>query len=270
MIKQVLVPTDFSENARRAFYYAIPLALHTGAEIVLLHCYDEFSSPGAFAEVQSYLRRDATEQLNTWIQEAEPLLLGKVRVEAQLSAGESVDGIVGAAAHCDLIVMGTQGLGAWERLFTGSVTNGVVRAAEKPVLVVPPTFSGRNLTHVVLALDGRGTPGIRQVLQPLQELLQVFSAKLQVFHLEKDVDHQGLNDNLSALWEGLTYSLHVDLGEQSFLDSIRAFISEEKADLLCLIHRPRSLFAELFQPSATEKVLFHSDIPLLILKASQE
>ena len=36
-MKRILVPTDFSESAENALYYAIEMAKHEKAEIFLLH-----------------------------------------------------------------------------------------------------------------------------------------------------------------------------------------------------------------------------------------
>jgi nucleotide-binding universal stress UspA family protein len=36
-LRRILVPIDFSKNARRALRYAIPLAAQFGAHITLLH-----------------------------------------------------------------------------------------------------------------------------------------------------------------------------------------------------------------------------------------
>ena len=39
-IKKILVPLDFSECSRHAFYYALDMASAGGAELILLHVID--------------------------------------------------------------------------------------------------------------------------------------------------------------------------------------------------------------------------------------
>jgi nucleotide-binding universal stress UspA family protein len=56
-----------------------------------------------------------------------------------LSEGEPVDAILGRASgdDVDMIVMGTHGRTGLSRLFVGSVAEGVLRRASRPVVVVP-------------------------------------------------------------------------------------------------------------------------------------
>ena len=57
-----------------------------------------------------------------------------------LGSGKPGEAIVAQAAenHANLIVMGSRGLNAVRRTFTGSVSDYVIHHAHIPVLVVPP------------------------------------------------------------------------------------------------------------------------------------
>ncbi|HTO12208.1 MAG TPA: universal stress protein, partial [Candidatus Binatia bacterium] len=60
------------------------------------------------------------------------------RVERTVTVGYPPDEIVraAAAAEVDLVVVGARGLGALKRLLLGSVSEGVLRNAERSVLIV--------------------------------------------------------------------------------------------------------------------------------------
>jgi nucleotide-binding universal stress UspA family protein len=66
--------------------------------------------------------------------------IGKRGVETRVEVlrGSAVEGILGAATGADLIVMPTHGRSGLKRLFLGSVTEEVLRAARVPVLIVRP------------------------------------------------------------------------------------------------------------------------------------
>ena len=70
-------------------------------------------------------------------------------VERQMLVGSPTDVLLGAAARPDvgLVVVGARGLGAVQRVLLGSVSENVLRHAEKPVLIVKSAPSG-----------GAGTP----------------------------------------------------------------------------------------------------------------
>jgi len=51
LLRRILVPIDFSKNARRALRYAIPLAAQFGARITLLHVVEPVVYPTDMAIV---------------------------------------------------------------------------------------------------------------------------------------------------------------------------------------------------------------------------
>ena len=63
-----------------------------------------------------------------------------------LKTGHAVEGLVEAAEEpgVELVVVGARGLGALERLVLGSVSDGVLRRVDRPVLVVKPRARARD------------------------------------------------------------------------------------------------------------------------------
>jgi universal stress protein A len=145
--QRILVPFDFSEPSTKAVDYAALLAARLGASIRLLHVYDPPDSMAAIvpgtsvAEEERSARGIATRELERL--ERAVKAAGSVRVDIAVAAGSPVDEILRHAAEggFDLIVMGTHGRTGLSRLIVGSVTEGVMRRAQVPVLVVhlPPT-----------------------------------------------------------------------------------------------------------------------------------
>ncbi|MCJ8163317.1 universal stress protein [Pontibacter sp. E15-1] len=77
-METILVPTDFSEDARHALGYAIEMAQVTGSRIVLFHAfYQPLSFPSAadYAAVVRELERGKTLALEAYAQEAQLSLL---------------------------------------------------------------------------------------------------------------------------------------------------------------------------------------------------
>jgi nucleotide-binding universal stress UspA family protein len=60
------------------------------------------------------------------------------KVERQVLSGHPVDALVGAAAApgVDLVVVGARGIGTLKRVVLGSVSEGVLRHVDRPVLIV--------------------------------------------------------------------------------------------------------------------------------------
>ena len=62
----------------------------------------------------------------------------------------------------------------------------------------------------------------------------------------------------------MTYSYGTE--NKNIEQQIQDFAREHQADLICLIRQNKSFLQRLFNGSVTEKQVFHSKIPLLILQ----
>ena len=136
---RILVPTDFSVPAERAWALAQRLARAAGAELVLVHVISGRASPLTRAG-------PACEAVRKWAAEELEDCAGKaraqgLRVRVALRTGVAYREIVALAREgaADLIVVATLGRGGIERALLGSVADRVVRLAPCPVLTVPGT-----------------------------------------------------------------------------------------------------------------------------------
>lgn len=143
LITRILVPTDFSDCAKRALEYSAELASKLSASVVLLHVYmppivympeGVWTLPDAMIDV----RNDLEQALNKLAVQAREL--GVRQVDTAVIEGDPAHQVVKHAEkeRCDLIVMGTHGRGALKHLVLGSVAEKVVRRASCPVLTVGP------------------------------------------------------------------------------------------------------------------------------------
>ena len=139
-IKRVLVPTDFSDTARRALTYGISFAREFGAELLLVHVVenltvgyasDLFPVPMAevFEEVSGYAKGElaklAAEAREKGVSVREVVVQGKPSAEIVRIAAEE---------KTDIIVLGTHGKGMLDKALFGSTTERVIRKAPCPVL----------------------------------------------------------------------------------------------------------------------------------------
>lgn len=143
MITHILVAIDGSEHARRAAFYARDLARQTNAKLTMLVA---VTPPSAvtippFDAVSITQSSPGPEHLAAAQVLMDELIadLGHGRAVPQVSMGpDAAETITEQAAQLgvDLIVVGARGVGAAERLLLGSVSDKVLREADRPVLVV--------------------------------------------------------------------------------------------------------------------------------------
>ena len=136
-IREILHPTDFTEQAQFALELACALARDNKARLVLLHVVPIPVYPvveGGVYPVAIEVRREEFQEKLNEIEVSD----ANIRVERVLTEGDPASEIlrVAAAYQSDLIVMGTHGRGGLSRLVMGSVAEAVSRKAECPVLTV--------------------------------------------------------------------------------------------------------------------------------------
>lgn len=145
MFAKVLVASDGSQCALKAVEAAAEIASRFDSKVVAL-CVDDpavstipYMGPPEAAYVTEASVAAADEELRKALKRTTAALeKARVRFAARSETGHPVDIIVRVAAeeHADLIVLGSRGLGGFERLLLGSVSDGVLHHAHCPVLIV--------------------------------------------------------------------------------------------------------------------------------------
>lgn len=144
---KILVPYDGSSPSARAVEYALRIATAVGKPTVDMHLLNVQEADPA---VIDYFRGDAADvaaQLVAARRDAGAKLLegaariveaADVRAERTVLLGDPAE-IIGSYAdkqHCDMVVMGTRGLGPVGGLLLGSVAMKVIHLVKIPVTLV--------------------------------------------------------------------------------------------------------------------------------------
>lgn len=145
MYKHILVAVDGSNTADLALQEAIKLAGEMESRVRIVHVVD-FAAPSWDTEIFNVV-----EILEVMSKSGEAILNkassvareAGITVEARLvkieSLGQRITGAIAEEADqwpADLIVLGTHGRRGFSRLLLGSVAEGVIRVATKPVLLI--------------------------------------------------------------------------------------------------------------------------------------
>ena len=145
-VRSILLPTDFSEFARRAVPVAAEFARLLGARVVCLHVVEPIVPPVSWtpageplpvADFGGQLDEAAVRELPAFTGGEE---LAGLEVEEVIAHGEPAAEIVRVAEErgVGLIVISSHGRTGLGRILFGSTAESVVRHARCPVLVVKP------------------------------------------------------------------------------------------------------------------------------------
>ncbi len=140
-LRQILVPTDFSDCSEKALRYALSFAQQFQAGLVLLHVIELYP-------IDYLLGVKSTMEANDWLREQAQARLGQMRQQcarAGLVHAETVTTFgkpfreiarVATEWNVDLIIIATHGYTGLKHIQLGSTAERVVRHAPCPVLVV--------------------------------------------------------------------------------------------------------------------------------------
>lgn len=143
LLKSILVGTDFSVCAARAFSFGVSLASSQGARIHIVHVLIEpvqaFDVAGALPYLDVSTQKEWEEATKKRLAAAVASAEKRgVRATSEFLWGRPSDALVETAVRtkASLVVLGTHGRSALEKLLIGSTAERVVRLCPVPVLTV--------------------------------------------------------------------------------------------------------------------------------------
>jgi nucleotide-binding universal stress UspA family protein len=136
VFKAILCPVDFSEHSERALAVATDVAALTSGHLTIVTVVDELLDAASHDSLAAQTQQEIKDLLARFAAHHDrPCEYFAISVVV----GDPAEQILKQAGECaaDLIVMGTQGVGAVERFMFGSTAERVLRESRIPVLAVP-------------------------------------------------------------------------------------------------------------------------------------
>ena len=273
VMKKMIVPIDFSEVSRNAAYYAAQMAADIPeSEIVLYHVYSKYTAgtDGSPLSADDEARKIITEAaLNNIRKDLIYLTPAKISILAE--DGNLPDNLELLVRHLDaqLVVMGISGTTKLDQIMIGSNALKVIRKVSYPVMIIPPGATYNRIKIAVFASDFKNVDQTTPIAT-LRQMLDLFRPELHVIH----IDEAGVNtlgdkfksekEKMDALLVGLNpqYSF---LEINNFVKGISNYAKQIQANLIIMVPRWHNFAGDLFKTTHTEKLIFHTDVPLLAI-----
>jgi nucleotide-binding universal stress UspA family protein len=292
-IRNIVVPVDFSEEARAAVARAIMLARLEGASVHLVHAMQiplvatpyEISLPTDLWEgVQMAVER-RLEAARRAI-EAEGVATVTAQVTKSDNPFRTIDAVVREYA-ADLIVMGTHGYSGLRHAFHRSVAERTVRDLDCPVLVVKEDWekARRPVRRILVPVDF--SVDSDHAMEVAASLARRLNAKLDVLHvfdlprdytpyestLAMDLEEKvtaganaRLDDACKSLEESqLGVTAHIHRGVASLV--IAKVAEEIGCDLIVMGTRGNTGLAHILIGSVAERTIRSATCSVLAVKA---
>ncbi len=289
MIK-VLVPVKFSDYSLNALSFGINLAEKFPAEITILHCFPNLETKDDLILPKSVYEKDPLAipiELERMEEESRTKLkvLAEEKVASMTEAQktnislkyrfeygypEDIIPKFSEQEHSDVIIMGTKTKGETFKQLLGSITGDVIQKVSAPVLAVP-AHSVIDLSHIgkVLFLTEFNESDYFS-LHRLMRIVTPFNTEIHAVHFtQKKNDEIDISKmkKFRSYCES-TYRNHKILFQmitgKDFVESIEEYTIENSIDILAMTRKKRNVLQRLFSKGITHKLLFHTDIPLLV------
>jgi len=274
MKKNILLPTDFSDNSWSAIVYALKLYAETECTFYLLNSVATHAS--VMSDFSNKLLEIMTDNAMTELKEL------KVQIELSdinsnhnfkiiLSEQELIAAIKSSVVKnkIDLIVMGTKGATGAKELFFGSNT---VKAIKKlklcPMLIVPDEHDFVIPRQIAFPTDYKHFFSEKE-LRPIKDLSKLYNSKIRVLHINKEEKLDDIQEynytKLNAYLENYNHSFHWMPDYSSKEIEIREFIEDLEIDLLAMVNYKHSCLEKLVNEPVIKKIGFHPVIPFLVV-----
>ncbi|MEP7264164.1 MAG: universal stress protein [Bacteroidota bacterium] len=273
-MKEIICPVDFSATSQTALKYAAELAQHFSAQLTVIHIYEfpVLYGDAPFLAVQqlgSEIEESAGKNLESSVEriaKSHPSLIIEKILESGIPSSEIIR--IAEERKPDLLVMGTKGLSAIERLFIGSTTERVFHHAGVPVLCIPENAVYKAIQKMVFATDLKEDN--LKAAAAITYFARSFNAELHFIYIDTDMQ-EGHEVKTSEMTEKIRN--HINYPKMSgfvaenfnVTSGLHEFLQYHPADILIMFTHHRNFPRSLTTPSVTSITLHHLNTPLLVM-----
>lgn len=276
--KQILCPIDLSDLSAGPLRYSGRLAKDLKAELCVMHAHT-WAAPLEFVpgQEQYFMAEIKMWEASTGkiIEDFAAPFLNGTPFTSSLVEMNIVDAIISKASEieADLIVMGTHGRSGISRVVAGSVAEEVIRAENRPVLVIrkglkPPDPPQPTFTRVLCPVNF--TDVAKDALLWALAVSSKYSANLTVvYSVEHDNEIVDMAREKLDKWISDVTDRQCDCdvlvrsGDAS--ESIIRFADHNHFDLIIVGAQKKPFLETVIFGTTTERIMHHSPCPVLVI-----
>lgn len=264
MKKRILIPTDFSSQAKAALLSAVKMAEKIEAELFVLHSidiHDRFvsrSSPVSTDSRESILVGRAKELMENHLasegfKDFKPTTI--------VGTSDILEDVMDTCKKysIDFIVMGSSGVSGLESLFIGSNTERIVRHAKVPILVIkdsPIAFGDDKSFIFASSLKSKD----KSALKKAKTLAKLLNLKLELLYINTQVNFKTTKDIFTLITSFLTEEERLNIevivhNDSSVEKGILSYMEKRKDAVFGIGTNGRKGLARFFNDSIAENIV---------------
>ncbi|MEH6763395.1 MAG: universal stress protein [Aequorivita antarctica] len=277
-MKNILIPTDFSEDSQNAIRYALDYFSDVAVNFYFLHV--SHQNPN-FKEVVQENFSEFSAEMQT-IQGVPHLLKEEIKscqllsknktyrffpLQEELNLVEAIRKHV-VEKEIDYIIMGTKGTSKINRSDMGSNTCDVITKVKCPVLVIPENVKFNGIKNIAFLTDYNCIYR-NKVISTLSETLDLHQSALRVLHVKSlntditssQTDNKGF---LHYFFKEKKHSFHF-VENKDLEIGIQDFVETWEIGLVSIVAKNLNFIQRLLLRPAVKKVSDTTNVPFLVL-----
>ena len=273
-MKNILLPTDFSNNSWTAIVYALNLYSEEACTFYVLNSSElkvtsTLNMSNKLVETMHKHDKEQLLELKERMESSYPNSKHDIKV---LISSQDLTGAINTEItrhDIDLVVMGTKGASGVKELLLGSNTEKIINKIEKcPVLVIPDNFNFIAPKNIVFPTDFTRFFTHKE-LRTIQEIANLWDSKIRVLYIaEKAGLSEKQKQNKEILKEHLNEKdskFHWKLKSVKIANEITSFVEDYDVNLLTMVKYKHTYFERLMREPIIRKMGFHITIPFLVI-----
>jgi nucleotide-binding universal stress UspA family protein len=269
--KAILLPTDFTEDAEKAFQYALEICKKMEADLHLFHAIEEpYDYAVRIEEQVEKQKNEAYEKLQDMMKQArESEQYSELTIYSEIKRGKPFTAILTKAEELNahLIIVGTKGESSLKRILYGNVTSSIILESEIPVLTVPANSKKPYLDRFIFATDFRDDD--LQSLQKTINFARPFDAVIHVLHVSSSSDMEAeikFRGFCNLVEEKMNYSKFQfdNLKAERFSKGISEYLNNNPVSLLTITRYKKTFLKTLLWASSKQELTYHTRVPMLV------
>ena len=280
MIKKILVPTDFSDNANIALEYSVEIAKKINSTIILYNVYYVPISSAGTNTLRNYNQIFKGHRKQRLIDEITDLKNEHpdVSFKYEFDEGDPTLSIFNRSikGDIDLIIMGRTGGSVSVRKLFGSTSSDMINRTKVPLIIVPENLKIKFPKEILIASD-LTKDKYKSTYSLLSRISHQFKSKVSFVTIvdsiekidtlklaKKDLIKYLKKYNIDKKFNETLNSFKI-IANQNVKNGLLEHLKYNKYDIIVMMPRHRNFWKKIFSSSTTKKVFNNSEIPVLVL-----
>ncbi len=279
-MKNILIPTDFSENSHNAIKYALEYFSDVPVNFYMLHTShqnanfkeeEQESFSDYSSEMQTVHGSSSITMMKEEIKTCKLLSKNKTHrffpLQEDLNLVEAIRKQI-TEKEIDYILMGTKGTSKIYRSELGSNTCDVITKVKCPLLVIPENAKFNGIKNIAFLTDYNCIYR-NKVISTLSETLDLYQSPLRVLYIkaqnagltESQTDNKGY---LHSFFKETKHSFHF-VENKDLENGIQDFVETWDISLVAIVAKNLNFIQRLLLSPALKSVNYITSVPFLVL-----